>query len=304
MDWQALFGMDDDVDSGFVGNLPPGPMTLTDSHAWASDCLSRLSARFGDQVANFLQGNLDHGIYITSHYSGWGTEFAAKPYIMRAASDAGLKVDDTVGLVHWGACDISETCRWVLANHKSSTRPQHVFADVMDYLPATRRCALTHVLENYQDLVAVAEGEHDPASAVADLNQACLREYFGVLEPVKFHKSMKAWCSIHSKFCHVFPQRRHISSRALHIEVAGTTCTAHCAIGSHAKWMDPSVLPCLEWLFMMMAISPDVCVHENSPMFPHEHSAKDAAEDEDPICGVFSSRPWSALPEGQTLHEV
>ena len=67
--------------------------------------------------------------------------------------------------------------------------------------------------------------------------------------------------------CRVFPDRKTMGPRGQHWEVASTTCVAHCAIGGRQRWIHESAVPCLIWLFMMKAIAPDVCLHENSPLF-------------------------------------
>lgn len=74
------------------------------------------------------------------------------------------------------------------------------------------------------------------------LNEDFLREAFAILGAVKFKYNMKVWCIAHSQYCFAFPPRSSMLPKALHIEVAGTTCVAHCAIGGHAKWIHPSVL--------------------------------------------------------------
>ena len=80
---------------------------------------------------------LDHGIVLTTDYSGCGTAELAAAMIQEAFVHQKLATAEAArGLVvHSRACDRDGTCRETLRSHPSTSLPKHVMEDILDRLP-------------------------------------------------------------------------------------------------------------------------------------------------------------------------
>ena len=109
--------------------------------------MERTVARDGIASLQRINDNLEDGVCITSHYSGWGTELASKVFIYDALESQAL---DWQGprICSFPAFDISQT--EVLQHHIEETRPQHIFKDVMERCGSITQSGLRKVLRKYQ----------------------------------------------------------------------------------------------------------------------------------------------------------
>eukprot|EP00971_Amphidinium_carterae_P229695 4557698-Amphidinium_carterae.1 len=210
-----------------------------------------MDKRFGKNCARMLKQNLECEVMLTSSYSGWGTEFAAIPWVLEAAHAEGR-------LCSYSATECDEQCRAVLMGMDERTSPKHVFGDVCERCPPS-------VLQAMKDLLATFIGRAQFGESEDVLNAQFVSGVCQICDAATFDMEPHAYCYVHEKECPVYPPR---DARAQHWEVAGTTCVAHSAMGSRKQWLHVSSIPYFCWLYSIKSRQPQVVIHENSPLFP------------------------------------
>jgi len=94
------------------------------------------------------------------------------------------------------------------------------------------------------------------------------------LEQTAFPAGQLAACQRHRLQCRVCPVKDANSQHhPLLVEIDGTTFTARSRIGVGWGWLDKSALPCMVWIFWVLAAEPDIVLHERTPRFQHQQLA-------------------------------
>eukprot|EP00969_Alexandrium_andersonii_P244233 10791496-Alexandrium_andersonii.AAC.1 len=113
-----------------------GPETALGLTTVGSDMLGRLVATrvgtVGPPFVEELRSSLAARPVLTTSYSGVGTMEAAMAQVVEAASDREF---DGTGVTLYSASEINPTCRSILLAHGPSSKPLHVFGNILDRVP-------------------------------------------------------------------------------------------------------------------------------------------------------------------------
>ena len=223
-----------------IAGLGPGPVDYAESVEWArvqQKALQQFDSVNGTELYPRLCERMAKGIVLTSHYSGHGTPEIVAAEVARTCSG-----QPKVSL--YSACDICPKARKMLAVHDSSSRPQHIFNDILDKLEPAKRDQLWAAfrvveaeLEREMNRMAVNALSHaeycKSKQAVIDkLGNKFVSRACALLKNARFNDM--AWCDQCTSYCPVCPER---SDSQTWLEVAGIICVAFSKMG-HAEEVD------------------------------------------------------------------
>ena len=251
------------------GNRPDGPTTLEGVLDFPRRFLADLARH--DLVDNASM-TLQRGVVITTSYSGMG---GAETAAAMLANGLGEACGITPCLHFYSAVDNARRAQIALLGHNVGSRPNHVFVDVLDRLPASVRSTCVAIqdakLRQFDERTKNKLSSEGKQRLKQELGFQLFNELCDVLDEVEFMQ--EAYCKTHEMMCCTNLRLDPAFQDMFHIEVAGTTCTAWSSMGLHGGLLDKSTLPCLVWLYSTRFMEPDAIVHENSPNFKHEHLA-------------------------------
>ncbi len=263
----------DPVISGVLGPATPGEVAgRLESMVQAAVDALRVEGLLGDHRKVLRGAGWDH-VLVTTSYSGIGCAEAALSWIRDAFQDAGV----SLAVRFHAATDISAVCRKALASHVPGSRPEHIFGNVEDCVPAGAIAAMYAMAAMYRARITArtaaarqAKGmEHASAvrrAEVQRLGERFLAKATKLVAEHEFDLGATGWCHVHERQCPLAPTRPQ-SHHALLLEVAGSTCVAWSSMGLRWGWLDPSAVPCLAWTRWMRARRPHIIIHENTPRF-------------------------------------
>ena len=125
------------------------------------------------------------------------------------------------------------------------SRPNHIFVDVLDRLPASIRVDLEKKQDEILQLWNATKLEFKNGSvdkAVLHrweqrLSKRYMQELAEILRDVEFNA--EAFCEVHGRKCPISPRDDPDPSyrEVLWVEACGTTCVSWSAMGSKDKWL-------------------------------------------------------------------
>ena len=248
-----------------IAGLGPGPVDYAESVEWArvqQKALQQFDSVNGTELYPRLCERMAKGIVLTSHYSGHGTPEIVAAEVARTCSG-----QPKVSL--YSACDICPKARKMLAVHDSSSRPQHIFNDILDKLEPAKRDQLWAAfrvveaeLEREMTRLAVNALSHaeycKSKQAVIDkLGNKFVSRACALLKNARFNDM--AWCDQCTSYCPVCPER---SDSQTWLEVAGIICVAFSKMGVQKKWIDESAVVALVWAHWVLQTMPDMVIAE------------------------------------------
>ena len=246
---------------------PPGLLDVLDFPARFACDLRRHDEAHQRGLSNQFQQTIRGGVVLTTCYSGMGgAETAAE---MLAAYVENLAPGSPCAGIHiYSAADIMPRAQKALLGHHPALGPGHVFVDVLDRLPEDVRLTCVGIQNSKLEAFKLA---HDDRRASATLKLTLGQELFNelsdVLDNVEFLQ--EAPCLRHGIKCPTNLRLDAMYRDMVHVEIAGTTCTAWSAMGRSMGYLDKSTLPCLVRLYSTRYYEPDGVVHENAPRFQH-----------------------------------
>ena len=121
------------------GDFPPGPCTLDEALAWATQYLTRIDQNqpqmYKRIVEKLLFTDFSSPLMVTADYSGLGGPELALDEILDALRSRGLNVS----VRFFRAREKSKQCRVVLLARPPPAGPEHVFKDILDSLSASQQ---------------------------------------------------------------------------------------------------------------------------------------------------------------------
>jgi len=264
--------------------LPDGPRNLSEVLGVLRPAVAKVvevAREAGMMLNDRLAGTDWEEVVVTTSYSGMGCAEAAISMVRHHLLEIGIVAKVTM----FSATDINAICRAVLLRHKAESASEHVFGDVLDRIPSDLRQKLENAAARLRSSVTrrtgaerLAKGADAAAAyrkaAVLRLGRRYIQDVRKLLEQTAFPAGQLASCQRHGCMCRVCPvkdTRGH--PHPLHVEIAGTTCTAWSSMGAGWGWLDKSALPCMVWMFWVLAVEPDIVLHECTPRFQHQQLA-------------------------------
>ena len=230
------------------GNQTNGPEALLAQQRWAADLFGRASDVDADVRAR-LQGKLNRGILLTSHFSGVGTPEAAAGYIQSLAKSLALETRRRI--CTFSVCEQNAECREALLEIPSDADgPCHVFGDILSYAPS---CDLESLITPDRSVACLS----DELQTLRSAREASAKKVQHV------DRNMRRWCYRHAQECPCYPSAEALKDGWLHIDISGTPCIAFSPMGKQEKLHHPSTLCLLVWTALMDRIRPDLIIHEN-----------------------------------------
>ena len=220
----------------------------------------------------------NHGLVVTSSYSGTGTYEAVVHSIMALAA---LSLGFESPVVFYAASDISPVARSAIAAHPETSRPIHIFGDILDRIPSGVLVDLREIEARYLAMWADTKAELGSGSISAKTAAAWrdkhgvefLQELIPIFNTIEFRSQVH--CYAHDRDCPVSPRvPRDEGGRGydghMWTEGAGSTCCPWSTMprGVANAWLDEATLPCLTWIFGLRYYQPDMFQHECVDMFP------------------------------------
>lgn len=111
----------------------------------------------------------------------------------------------------YSACDVSECARSALMSHPTSTRPHHVFGEILERVPEPHLTELRRLEKHYLELWAMTKAEFSLGGiAKSDLRTQCDilgAEYVGKCLDVlsSLELNAESYCYIHNRACPLAP---------------------------------------------------------------------------------------------------
>lgn len=260
---------------------PEGPTCAKDLYDWPMKCVNELTKIYGQEslVRNM---SAKSGIVMTTTFSGVGSAEIAAGMLCKALRDEGL-VEPGFDLHVHSVCDKDPMCRQVLMRHDPTTAPNHVFADVSDFLPDKVKLRMEALLFAAQ---ADIENKRFPnarahSDAIHARGEKLVRDCLNILENVPIQD--QGSCYECKRNCPRFP---NASARAtcLWLEVAGSPCIPFVkggAYGNGLAWVHETTIYFLSWARAMREGRPHMILHECVPGFTPETLRKCLNQRED-----------------------
>jgi hypothetical protein len=246
-----------------------GPHSLQDvlSLRFVTDAADQRAQTAGVDLRRQRTETLGQTTYITTSYSGIGTAEAAIAEVARQFSLTGPGVSFHMH----GSVERDAKCLETLRLHRSSSRPAHIFQDVLDRIPeevakqlqqraAALRRKVGLLVQRACQTTGTQDIEKTRAKHVNELGSKFLRHAKQKLGQLDWSACNASWCIVHGQSCSLRPAA---SPGDLWIELAGSTCVAWSTMGAGWGWLDPSTVPCLTWAFWAARAGPDGIIHEN-----------------------------------------
>ena len=228
-----------------------------------------------DTCHNPVTKVLVDGCCVTTTYSGTGSfESGVHRACLCAADSLGLDQAEIQDIHFYSATELDETARRVLAGHPNSTRPEHIFGNVLDRVPEKYRDDITDTelkfLTLWQDTKNDYKAKNITKASYKQWQANLEREYLCLLiktfDKVEF--SMTSYCFVHGKQCNVSPRAVGRSSwkagkASMWLEGAGSICCPWSLMshGNGNRWLDAATLPCMTWLYGLLFYQPDLFIH-------------------------------------------
>jgi len=273
--------VDSPADGSAFSELPPGPASLNDIiFGWPMYGVTALldhGAAWGAALKPLMQASCAR-VMLTTSYSGMGCAEMAASMISEALAGQGIETR----FVPWSATDVDRTCREMLMEHEPGSRPEHVFGNILERIPAD---LLKSLEQKRMRMLAVLEGRMTEATAKGTSKDVLVRyrreqvQRLGAkfvagvttaLQDLDASCYQSCWCYRHSQMCCPVADATQQGPRGLRLEVAGTTCVAWSSMGASLGWLDSSSLPCLVWCHQQLATLPDLILHENVATFDEQ----------------------------------
>ena len=267
-----------------ASQLPDGPQSLREVLSVLRPAVAKVvetAQAAGLMLSGRLAGEGWEEVVVTTSYSGMGCAETAISMVRQHLLEMGISA--TVKM--HSATDVNATCRKEMLGQKAESASEHIFKDVLDCIPNDVRLILETAAARLRAQVArrstavrLAKGADAAAAfrkaAVGRLGRRYVQDVRAQLEQTAFPAGQLAFCERHGCQCPLSPEyeARRLNQQ-LHVEIAGTTCVAWSSMGAGWGWLDKSALPCMVWTFWVLAVEPDVVLHECTPRFQHQQLA-------------------------------
>jgi hypothetical protein len=245
---------------------PNAPNNLIDLFQWAGQYVQSMSRNsMGRAFLENMKSNLNMGIQFNTDYSGFGGPEIALKTIVKALSDyssGGLTTD----VLLWRASDVLPSRRKMLRSGGAGIQPLHIFGDVLMRVSRLTRSRLRGVLESteadFNAVVGEIQSTEELKLAAEELGKTMMNKLIEVMKKQSFDLGRLAWCYRCKRLCRVHGPLPCDAAAAVHVAVAGTTCTSWSSMGSKIRWLASSALPFVVWAFETLAWGPHCIIHE------------------------------------------
>lgn len=240
--------------------------------------MKEYSAASGQSMDSAVQEKIEHGLVLTTTYSGQGTVECAAAMVVDAYGSAEASPSK---LVVYSACDCSPLSQKALQAHLPASRPRHVFTNILDRLYEFDRERLSgiagEVLAKWKQVASQPLPKAEMNAYKAKLGTELRHRLVLALKDVEFRPD--SWCIVHRQPCPLDPKLDPQFSKFLHVEAAGNTCVPWSSSGNHGGWLHECTLPLLVWACHMRYISPDGILNECTGPFEAECLDADIFQD-------------------------
>ena len=252
--------------------LPPGPASMQEAMAWPGAYLKLLPAT----GVRLVREVLARGISISTHYSGCGmAEIAFSKLAAEVAQDpAGVaEAPPLIDVFH--ACEINGHRRAVLRSHVGSSRPRHVFADLLSRYPQVTVSRATEAHESANAILMAslkkAQGAAERSKCIAEAGAALEKKLMAIFSESVPSILPTSYCCVHKRECPIFDIDCAAIRRrgGLIGNIAGTTCTAHSSLGSGLRGVGKSAVAAMGWAWERR-LRQEAAQDENEDFFLHE----------------------------------
>ena len=247
------------------GPQPEGPKSPEDLHSWPGHIAEAMRLAGGASLRRLRKKCCEQPLTVTTTYSGTGAAEESTCHSMRCMAEV---LGTPTRVRCYSACDPAPEAQQALLHHDSESKPEHIFDSVTDRIP-TR---LLHRLERCRQLWKSRAMRRMPVGATAKQRrevvdrheQKFLSAAQNMLPQYEIDLQKTSFCRVHLKQCNPHPG----DNAGFTVEVAGTTCVAFSSMAKEPwRWLDASAIPCLAWIFYIMARRPRMVVHECVPGF-------------------------------------
>jgi hypothetical protein len=257
-------GMEQDVESS---HYRCGPASIEELWRWTPKLLADLFSR--DEVREIglfenLKAAMARGLLAVTDCSGMGMPEMMLGSVADSLVDHG--VDARVQI--WRSSDSGRVQRKVaLCTAGRGPTPEHVFSDIVEYIPKSTLACVKETLQAYQVQVdAMVNDGCEQRTAVESLHHDMMVSVCKVMKKSQFNLEATAWCCRCDKHCAVHPPAFESRGRTT-MAISGTPCVSWSSMGKQHGWMATSLLPFVAWAFTVRAWRPSIIIHECTPTF-------------------------------------
>ena len=142
--------------------------------------------------------------------------------------------------------------------------PQHIFTDVMGWLPRSVRSRLADMQSKAAP--PASSTKSDEKEIGADFFHNAAQYLAAAVQASDLH----SYCAVHEQMCALVPPglADDAAARPLWLEAAGNTCTPWSASGRQKGWLDAESLPAFAWGAFLALSQPDLILNECTPRWP------------------------------------
>jgi hypothetical protein len=210
---------------------------------------------------------------VTSVFSGTGGFECSVKWVLDSINNIVCKSSAEVPLVCYSATELAHHAQKALMAHDITTRPLHIFPDIMDRLYDTDKQRIMSIKQNHKTSLDQLIASHAEGVIDADeldhqkrrLQKSILREMLLTLSKVEFKEMCH--CIVHDCCCYVNPHAVPEYATSRWTECGGNVCTSWSRFGKHLGWLDEGGMSALVWVFSAKYYGPHTLLQECTPDF-------------------------------------
>ncbi|CAE7828524.1 unnamed protein product [Symbiodinium sp. CCMP2592] len=272
-------------------SAPDGPANPEESHRFCSRFFERLAVvELGGEhpgLQQCLVESLQHGLTLTTDYSGLGTAEEAMRQIVEACqAHVACEMVDPLSQAAFAshhATDVDKHCRSILMHHAEPWRPQCLFRDILERTPDFAQKLLESERLEILDEIGLGEKSRKRkapgtfTSAIAERGRGFIQKAVTLLLKNMPKDGPKALCGRHARNCCVnpaVPLQSELGPKPLILHVSGFNCYDWSSMGVGLKFLGPSSLPFAQWVAERKRFQEPIVVAECTMNFDFFHLQK------------------------------